>query len=87
MAGIARNALRPAMSMLMDVAAPVTAEPAAKRRMAERRTRWRPKMSARRPLMGSTAVQASVYAEETHTKESVPSRSWMMDGSAVETEA
>ena len=68
-------------------AAAVTAEPAAKMIMETRRTSWRPKMSASLPLRGRTAVQARLYADETHTKESVPLRSWMIDGSAVDTEA
>ena len=71
----------------MDWAAAVTAEPAAKMTMETRRTSWRPKMSASLPLRGRTAVHARLYADETHTKESVPLRSWMMDGRAVDTDA
>lgn len=37
--------------------------------------------------MGSTAAHESVYTEEIQTKESAPSRSWTIDGSAVYTEA
>ncbi len=75
------------MSMFMDCAAAVTADPAPKMRMETRRTSRRPKMSASLPLSGRTAVHARLYAEDTHTNESVPLRSWMMDGRAVDTEA
>ena len=37
--------------------------------------------------MGSTAEHESVYADETHTKESAPCRSWTIDWSAVYKEA
>ena len=75
------------MMLFMEAAEPVTADPTAKMRIETRTTAWRPKMSASRPLRGSIAVHERVYADDTQTKESEPSRSWMMDGSAVETDA
>lgn len=81
------DAPRPAIKMSMEVAHPAMADPTAKRKMALSRTTLLPKMSARRPLMGRMAVEVRVYADETQTKESVPSRSWMTVGRTVPTEA
>ena len=81
------DVLLPVIIMFMDVAAPVIAEPAANERIATARTTRRPKMSAKRPLIGRTAVQAIVYADEIQAKEYEPWRSWIIEGRAVETDA
>ncbi len=75
------------MSIPMDVAAPVTAEPTAKMAIATSMTLRLPKISAKRPLRGKMAVHDKVYADDTQANESFPSRSWMMEGNAVDIDA
>lgn len=46
---------------------------------------FRPKISAKEPERGRTAVLARAYAEPTHTKSSPPFKSLVMVGRAVAT--
>ena len=71
------------MSISLFWAAPHMVEPSAKKAIAVRSIGFRPKMDAKPPHIGRTAVEDNAYALPAHMK-SVPWRCPTIVGSAVE---
>ena len=72
------------MNISIFCAAPQSADPRAKVRMKVMSTGLRPKVEARSPTNGTTAVEEMVYALPAHMK-SFPWSSPTMVGNAVDT--